>query len=118
MKKPNIVICVVLLLSLCFMLAACNAVEQENLWTDALYTENQTFGSGSKTFEDALDEHKLIDGEQGPYGMYIKKVNGITADYDVDQSYWSLSQNGTPLATGASGVEIKGGEHFEFIHTM
>jgi hypothetical protein len=49
--------------------------------------------------------------------MYIKKVNGITADYDVDQSYWALSQDGTPSPTGASGAEIKGGEHFEFIYT-
>ena len=68
-------------------------------------------------FEEALTEKKLVEGEEGPYGMYIKKVTAITADYDVDQSFWSLSQNGTPLSTGASGAEIKGGEHFEFIHT-
>ena len=132
------------LLTVAFFIVALSAckgdkAENENLWDCAIYTEDKTFGIGERSFfaevkaedisvtftintdkenlEDALVEHKLIDGDKGPYGMYIKKVNGITADYDIDKSYWALSQNGTPLATGASGVEIKGGEHFEFIHT-
>lgn len=139
MKKLNIIVCVVLLISLSFMLIACSEEKQENIWEKAVYTENTVFGNGAKTIEievkaedksvtftvntdknnleEALAEHKLIDGEKGVYGMYIKKVNGITADYDVDQSYWALSENGESLMTGASDTEIKGGEHFEFIYT-
>ena len=147
----NRIICVALIILMSVVFFSCAEVEspekQNNtateekagLWSDAIYTENKTFGNGAKPFElevkaedksvtftiktdadnleEALVEHKLIEGEEGPYGMYIKKVNVITADYDVDQSFWSLSQNGTPLAPGASGAEIKGGEHFEFTHT-
>lgn len=139
MKKA--IALVILMCFVCIFATACGKKTEEkvNLWDEAIYTENVTLGNGDKTIElevsaedksvtitiktdaenleDALCEQKIIEGEEGPYGMYIKKVNGITADYDIDQSFWSLSQDGTPSSTGASGVEIKGGEHFEFIYT-
>lgn len=136
LNKSLCVVMIILMSAICF---SCKKEEKTGMWSDALYTENTTFGNGAKTFrvevkandrsvtftintdkgnlEEALVEHKLVDGEKGPYGMYIKKVNGITADYDIDQSYWALSENGKPSATGASGAEIKGGEHFEFVRT-
>lgn len=134
-------VCFIIISLLCISMTGCKKEEEKapSLWGNAIYTEDKTFGNGAKTFElevkaedksvtftiktdadnleDALTENKLVEGEEGAYGLYIKKVNGITADYDVDQSFWSLSQNGTPLSTSASGAEIKGGEHFEFIHT-
>ena len=110
-------------------------ISAEGLWADALYRSDKSFGEGAKNIEvevkadgksvtftiktdkenlgDALLEHKLVDGEQGPYGLYIKKVNGITADYDVDKHYWALSKDGTALMTGADGEKITGGEHYE-----
>ena len=85
---------------------------EQNLWESATYTQNQTFGEGKTTIEvevkaeeksvtftintdkenlaDALLEHKLVDGDDSQYGLYIKKVNGILADYDVDKAYWGL----------------------------
>ena len=139
MKKA--IALVILMCFICMFSTACDKKTEEkvSLWDDAAYTENVTLGNGDKTIElevkaedksvtfsiktdaenleDALCEHKLIEGEEGPYGLYIKKVNGITADYDIDQSFWSLSQDGTPSLTCASGAEINGGEHFEFIYT-
>jgi hypothetical protein len=110
-------------------------IAAEGLWADALYRSDKSFGDGAKTIEvevkaddksvtftiktdkenlgEALLEHKLVEGEQGAYGLYIKKVNGITADYDVDKHYWSLSKDGTALMTGADGEKIAGGEHYE-----
>ena len=32
----------------------------------------------------------LIEGEQGAYGLYIKKVDGEVADYDKNKAYWAL----------------------------
>ena len=62
---------------------------------------------------DALLEHDLVAGDEGAYGLYVKVVNGITADYDIDQSYWSLTKNGEMLMTGVSGVTVADGEHYE-----
>ena len=78
-----------------------------------LGTDGFTIKTDKENLGDALIEHNLVEGEQGAYGLYIKKVNGITADYDVDKHYWSISKDGTALMTGADGETIVGGEHYE-----
>ncbi len=39
---------------------------------------------------EALQELGLLEGEEGPYGLFIKSVNGISADYDKDGVYWAF----------------------------
>ena len=46
-----------------------------------IHTEKETVG-------EALVELGLIAGEESEYGLYVKTVNGITADYDKDGVYW------------------------------
>lgn len=129
-----------LLLALVLCLVSCGgAADADALWENAAYTEDTELGEGEKTvivevkveeysvsftihtdkaiLGDALFEHALIDGEEGPYGLYIKKVNGITADYDADQSYWAFYQNGEYMMTGVDTTEIIGGEHYELVYT-
>ncbi len=62
-----------------------------------------------KTVGDALLDLKLIDGEEGQYGLYIKSVNGITADYDIDGTYWAFYVNGEYASTGVDTTEITEG---------
>jgi hypothetical protein len=73
-------------------------VEDETV-TFTIHTDKETVG-------DALIEHELISGEEGAYGLYIKTVNGITADYDTDQSYWAFYIDGEYAMTGVDGTEI------------
>lgn len=111
----------------------------DDLWANALYTENTEMGSGevSVTLEvkvldksvefvintdkqylgDALIEHSLIEGETGAYGLYVKKVNGILADFDKDQSYWALKKDGETMMVGVDGAKISDGEHYELEYT-
>ena len=76
-----------------------------------------TIKTDKKILGDALLEHDLIAGEEGPYGLYVKKVNGITADYDKTQTYWALKKNGKDVMTGVDMTEITDGEHYEFVYT-
>ena len=132
-------ICMVLMVVLCFCLCACGKTVAEDIWADALYVEDTEFGEGSKTvlvdvvaedksvtftihtdekiLGDALVEHKLIEGEQGPYGLYVKKVNGILADYDKNQCYWGFNKNGEGMLTGVDGAYFEDGDHFELVYT-
>ena len=118
-----------------FSLVACADIDKTGAWETATYDRNTELGEGEKTVTvkvvaeeqeltftihtdkktlgEALLEHKLIDGEQGPYGMYVKKVNGIVADYDVDQTYWSFSKGGVDMMVGVDGAEIADGEQYE-----
>ena len=40
-----------------------------------------------KTVGEALLDVNMIEGDNGAYGLYVKTVNGITADYDVDKTF-------------------------------
>lgn len=72
-----------------------------------IHTDKTTVG-------DALLEVKLIEGEAGPYGLYVKNVNGITADYDVDQTYWAFYINGQMAMTGVDTTKIEAGATYSF----
>lgn len=127
---------------LCLMLVAlagCGKKEAKDLWADAVYTEDKAFGEGEKTVQvefeleekkitftihtdstilgDILLENELITGEEGPYGLYIKSVNGVQADYDKDQAYWAVYQDGEYLMSGVDSTEISDGDHYEFVYT-
>ena len=114
-------------------------VDATGLWEDATHRRDMEFGKGEKTaivevavadetitftihtdkdmLGDALVEHDLIEGEESAFGLYVKKVNGITADFDVDQSYWALYINGEMAMTGVDSTPIKEGEIYRLAYT-
>ena len=130
-----------LLLAVAMLLTACvgnspaDTEAPRSAWDGATVTEDAAFGTGAKcvkvsvtvedktvvltlhtdaeTLGEALVAEGLIGGDQGPYGLYVKQVLGITADYDVDQHYWSFSKAGEMLMTGADATPIADGEVYE-----
>ncbi|MBQ7344488.1 MAG: DUF4430 domain-containing protein [Oscillospiraceae bacterium] len=60
----------------------------------------------------------LVEGEQGPYGLYIKAVDGVTADFEVDQSYWSLYVGQEVAMQGADTTPIADGDSFRLVYTI
>lgn len=72
-----------------------------------IHTEQKTVGA-------ALLELGVIDGDEGEYGLYVKTVNGITADYDTDGLYWALYINGEYAQTGVDSTEIAEGDSYSF----
>lgn len=66
------------------------------------------------TVGEALSELGLIAGEESEYGLYVKTVNGITADYDADGVYWAFYVNGEYAPTGVDITEITEGEIYSF----
>ena len=139
--KKTIQSTVTVILALVFIVAlvSCDTVEKTGVWENATYRKDTELGSGAKTVvvevkaEDqqvtftiktdkdtvgaALLEHGLIAGEEGAYGLYIKQVNGITADYDVDQTYWSFYINGEYAMTGVDTTEITEGATYRLEYT-
>ncbi len=102
--------------------------ETAGLWGNAIYLTDTELGQGSKnlivevaaedrlvkftihtdeaTVGGALFENNLITGDEGEYGLYIKTVNGILADYDVDQSYWAFYVDGEYAMAGVDSTQI------------
>ena len=79
------------------------------------YTSLYRIRTDKKTVGEALLEQRLIKGEDGPYGLYVKKVMGIEADYDKDQTYWAFYIDGKEAMTGVSQTEVKEGVEYAFI---
>ena len=140
--KKVITSTVSLLLSIVMILclASCTSkVDATGLWENATYLKDTTFGKGEKTISvvvsageqsitftvntdkdtvgAALLEHELIAGEDSAYGLYLKKVNGITADYDVDQSYWAFYVNGEYAMSGVDTTKITEGAVYKLEYT-
>ena len=134
MKKTlSLTVAILILFSICVLVVSCARGDDGKM----LYTEDTTLGTGSKTvtltvehldgtkitftvktdktiLADALLEHNLIEGETDIYGLYVKKVNGITRDYDKDRTYWALYVNGEYSMEGVSSVEITEGAAYTY----
>ena len=137
--KKTVISLTSLALTLIFIFSLVSCGAPEDPWETATHLEDAAFGEGAttvqvevkakdksvtftiktdkKTLGDALLEHDLIAGEEGAYGLYVKVVNGITADYDVDQSCWGFYKNGEYMMTGVDATEIANGEHYELVYT-
>ena len=57
-------------------------------------------------------EQKLIDAEEGPYGLFVTGVDGEAAD-EGEREYWAFTKNGEMLNTGVSDTYIADGEQYE-----
>lgn len=77
-------------------------------------TEYFTVHTDKTTVGEALVDAGLVEGEEGPYGLYIKTVNGVTADYDTDGTYWAFYVDGAYASTGADMTEITEGSVYSF----
>lgn len=82
-------------------------------------TSEFTVNSDSDNLRGALDQvDGLLFGEESIYGLMVQTVDGETADWNRDQSWWCLTKNGEWLDTGVSDTMIADGDHYEFMYTI
>ena len=137
-NKLALFLVIVMMLSL----ASCDYFIRKDLpeiWQDATYVKDTELGEGSKTLVvkveveensvtftihtdaetvgEALLDLGLIAGEDSQYGLYIKQVNGMTADYDIDQTYWAFYINGEYAMTGVDATPISEGEVYSLVRS-
>ena len=119
------------LLALLLMLGAvgCAGVGGEDTQGEPVVHDGETIGTGSKTFAaqigdldgseiaftvktdkttvgEALQELGVLQGEEGPYGLYIKAVNGKPLDYEKDGAYWAFYVDGAYATAGVDETDI------------
>ncbi|MBQ8781631.1 MAG: DUF4430 domain-containing protein [Oscillospiraceae bacterium] len=142
-KMLSSILCSVLIAATALITTGCNSNTADVEETSAAITSSQaaqeaavlgegatkftftvTDGTGSETsFEihtdktnvgEVLLEHGLIAGDTSEYGLYVKTVNGITADYDTDGTYWAFYIDGEYAMTGVDSTEITDGAVYSF----
>lgn len=123
-------------LLLCLLSTGCQGEPAvTGIWANATYTEDTTLGEGAtvltvvvsaeekevtftvntdkSTVGAALSEVGLIQGEDGMYTV----VNGMTADYNVDQTYWAFYENDTYANAGMDDTAIAGGVTYKLVRS-
>ena len=135
-------ICIILIAAIALFASGCNnttppvteeksSVEAPEIQATVLGEGETSFlftvtdGEGNETaFEihtdkaivgEALQELGLIEGEESQYGLYVKKVNGITADYDTTGTYWAFYINGEMAPTGVDTTQITPDTEYSFV---
>ncbi len=73
-----------------------------------------TINTDKATVGEALQDVELVSGDESEYGLYVKTVNGITADYDVDKTYWAFYIDGEYASTGVSSTAVEAGKTYSF----
>ena len=71
-----------------------------------------TIRSDAESLREALESEGLIEGEDGPYGIYILTVDGETAD-ESQQQWWCITKGGETVTTGAEDTMIAHGDKYE-----
>ena len=119
---------VLLVAAAAVFLSACGAEKSDTTGAEITITIEVIGPDGTSTehdvtttstnLEGAFLDSGFVTGDDGPYGLYIKVVDGISADYDKDGAYWGMSKNGEYLMTGAKDTPIAEGEHYELVYTL
>lgn len=142
-KTKSFILCMVLAVAMALSASGCNG-NQDNATPSTPATNAGTaandatvLGEGSTSFDfsvtdqdgnasqfeihtdkatvgEALLELNLIAGDDGEYGLYVKTVNGITADYDKDGKYWAFYVDGEYATTGVDSTQITDGASYAF----
>lgn len=88
-----------------FYFTAVDEIGNETKWE--VHTDKETVG-------EALTDEKLIFGEDGPYGLYVKTVNGITLSYEESGYYWAFYEGDDYALKGVELTEIEDGKEYSF----
>ncbi len=76
-----------------------------------------TIETSCEMLRGALEQENLVQGEDGAYGLYIKTVNGETADYDVNGAYWAVYIGEEMAMTGVDQIELTDGATYKLVYT-
>ncbi|MDE5892964.1 MAG: DUF4430 domain-containing protein [Acetatifactor sp.] len=58
-----------------------------------------------------------FSGSEGEFGMMVETVNGVTADWNVDQSYWGFFVNGDYCNYGIDTQPVVDGDAFQIVYS-
>ena len=61
---------------------------------------------------------KLAEGEDSQYGLVIDTVDGETASWEENQSYWALFIGDEYAATGADTTPVTDGGLYKLVYTI
>lgn len=80
-------------------------------------TKAFTYETEKEFLGEVLTDAKLVEGEDGPYGMFITTVDKETVD-EGNQEWWCLTKGGAQVNTSADQTPIADGDAYEITLTV
>lgn len=77
-----------------------------------------SYDTDAEYLGEVLIAQGLAEGENGPYGLVINAVDGETASWEENQSYWALFIGEEYATTGADGVVLTDGGAYSLVYTV
>ena len=77
-----------------------------------------SYATDAEYLGEVIVSEGLVNGEEGPYGLYFDTVDGETADWNVDQSYWSILIGEEYATIGADGIALADGGEYSLVYTI
>lgn len=84
--------------------------------------ENSTlyiFNTYAEYLRQAMEDADGLEfsGTESEYGMMVETVNGVTADWNVDQSYWAFYVNGEYCNYGIEEQPVANNDTFQIVYS-
>jgi len=80
-------------------------------------TTTKTITTDAEFLRGALEQEKLIAGDESQYGLFVKTVNGVTIN-EANQEWWCFTKGGEALFSGVDTTPIADGDKFEITLTV
>lgn len=77
-----------------------------------------SYSTDAEYLGEVIVSEGLVNGEEGPYGLYFDTVDGETASWEENQSYWSILIGEEYATTGADGVVLTDGGAYSLVYTI
>lgn len=80
-------------------------------------TKDFTYETTEEMLGAVLQNEKLIEGDNGQYGLFVTTVDGYTAD-SGSQEWWCLTVDGESAMTGIDSTPIEEGRSYGLVLTV
>ena len=81
-------------------------------------TKDYTYQTREEFVGPVLEKDGLIEGNMGPYGMEITKVDGVAAIYTQDKAYWAVYEGEEYALQGIDTTPVVDGGVYKLVYTL
>lgn len=77
-----------------------------------------TYGTNDEYLGQTIVSEGLAEGTEGAYGLEIHTVDGESASWEENRSYWAIFVGEDYATTGADGVVLTDGGEYSLVYTI
>lgn len=81
-------------------------------------TKTFTYTTDLEYVGEVLMEDGVLQGEEGPYGLYVTSVDGEEAIYEKDNAYWGFYVGEEYATQGIDLTPVEDGAQYALVYTV